>query len=93
MAHKKWSTEEIKLIVLEILRGEKTSSQICKEYGVSEASIYKWKNKALQSLDEVFTNKGQTGKAQLKAEKNKLLRIIGEQACVIDTLKKIAQTS
>jgi transposase-like protein len=87
MSKKVWSKAERKLIVLEMIRGEKSVGQICKEYGIGETAAYEWKNKALAAIDNAFEktkdNKG------LEAEKDRLLRIIGEQSLVIDTLKKI----
>lgn len=88
MSRKKWSKEEMKLIVLEMFRGGKSVAQICKEYGIAEATAYKWKNKVLSCLENAF-DKNENNK-DLEAEKNRLLRIIGEQSLVIDTLKKIA---
>jgi transposase-like protein len=70
-----------------MLRGEKSVLQICKEYGIAEATAYKWKNKALFALENAFEKTENT--KNLDAEKNRLLRIIGEQSLVIDTLKKI----
>ncbi len=83
---------EMKLIVLEMLKGEKSVAQICKEYGVGETAAYSWKNKALLAIEDSLS--GTKAKAQnnknLEADKERLLKIIGEQSLVIDTLKKIA---
>jgi len=51
MSKKVCSKEEMKLTALEMIRPDKRIRQICKEYGISEAGAYKWKNKALESLD------------------------------------------
>ena len=92
MSKKNWSKEEMKLIALEMIRSEKSMSQICKEYGISESTAYKWKNKALEALDEAF-NRNSSKSNNFEFERNRLQRIIGEQTCVIDTLKKISQKS
>jgi len=92
MSKKIWSKEEMKLIALEMIRSDKSIRQLCKEYGISEASAYKWKNKALEALDNAFT-KNNSKNNNFEAERSRLQRIIGEQACVIDTLKKISQRS
>ena len=89
MQKKSWTKEEMKLISLEMLKGNKSISQICKEYGICESLAYKWKNKALEGIDAAF-DKRQANGNDFEAEKNKFLRIIGEQTLVIDTLKKIA---
>ena len=88
MSRKEWTKEEMKLIALEMIRGGKTVLQISKEYGIAEPTAYKWKNKVLSALETAF-DKNENNK-NFEAEKNRLLRIIGEQSLVIDTLKKIA---
>lgn len=87
MGKKVWSKTEMKLVVLEMLRAEKSVAQICKEYGIGETAAYKWKNKALVAIEEALGKPKKHDNSQ--AEKDRLLRIIGEQSLVIDTLKKI----
>ena len=88
MKRKKWSVEEKKLIVLELLKGTKPAVQLCKEYGISDSLLYTWREKALKSLDYAFSERKSCENGT--AERERLLKIIGEQACVIDTLKKIS---
>jgi transposase-like protein len=81
--------EEQKLAVLEILQGRKTAGQVAKERGISDSLVYKWRDKALTAVQEAFSEKNRRGKKDDAAsERERLLKIIGEQACVIDTLKK-----
>lgn len=87
MSKKVWSKTEMKLVVLEMLRSEKSVAQICKEYGIGETAAYNWKNKAMTAIEESLSKPKNTH--NYEAEKDRLLKIIGEQSLVIDTLKKI----
>jgi transposase-like protein len=91
MPYRKWSKEEKKLVVLELLKGGKSVSQLTKERGISDALIYRWRDQALKAVEGAFN--GNNGKAEsgFSGERDRLLKIIGEQACVIETLKKISE--
>lgn len=88
----KWSKDEKKLVVLEFLKGGKSVGQIAKERGMSDALIYRWRDQALKAIESAFNGNdgGRTG-AGFSGERDRLMRIIGEQACVIETLKKISE--
>ena len=88
----KWSKEEKKLVVLELLKGGKSVGQIARERGMSEALIYRWRDQALKAIEGAFNGNG-SGKTEpgVSGERDRLMRIIGEQACVIETLKKISE--
>ena len=90
MPKRKWSEDEKKLVVLELLKGGKSASQISKERGISDALIYHWRDQALKAIDGAFRGNGRNGGSDFSAERDRLLRIIGEQACLIETLKKIS---
>ena len=76
-------------MVLELLKGGKSVGQLAKERGMSEALIYRWRDQALKAIEGAFNGNG-GGKTELgsSGERDRLMRIIGEQACVIETLKK-----
>ena len=88
----KWGKDEKKLVVLELLKGGKSVGQIAKERGMSEALIYRWRDQALKAIEGAFNgNGGGKGESEISGERDRLMRIIGEQACVIETLKKISE--
>lgn len=90
MPVQKWNEAQKKLVILELLRGKKSVVELAKEHGMSDAQIYKWRDQALLAIDACFQNK-ESSKNDFSAEREKLLKIIGEQTCVIDTLKKISE--
>ena len=91
MPVQKWNEAQKKLVVLELLRGKKGVAELAKEHGMSDAQIYKWRDQALVAIDTCFHGKAANFKSEPSAERDKLLKIIGEQACVIETLKKISE--
>jgi len=91
MPYRKWSDDEKKLVVLELLKGGKSVSQISKERGVSDALIYRWRDQALKAIEGAFKGNGSKAGSDSTGERDRLLKIIGEQACVIETLKKISE--
>lgn len=87
----KWSKEEKKLVVLELLKGGKSVGQIARERGMSEALIYRWRDQALKAIEGAFNGNGGGKEPGVSGERDRLMKIIGEQACVIETLKKISE--
>jgi len=92
MKKQNWTEAEQRLMVLEILKGTKSIGQAAKERGVSDSLVYRWRDKALKAVSEAFSDrKRQKRHEDSTAERDRLLKIIGEQACVIDTLKKTSE--
>lgn len=92
MSRKKWSPDEKLAIVMEMMKSEKPVTQICKEYGVNDGGVaYKWRDEALSAMQEALTDGRKNRKPSADAEKERLLKIIGEQAVAIDFQKKISQ--
>jgi len=92
MAQRKiWKPEEKLAIVMDGLKGRPVKD-ICREYGVSEAQYYKWRDEALAMLKDGFQDKRRKTYRDnsLEAERNRLLKIIGEQQVIIDIQKKIS---
>jgi len=88
---KKWTVEERLAIVMDGLKGRGVS-EVCREYGVAEAQYYKWREEAINAIKTGLQDK--RGKnyrdKSWEAERNRLLKIIGEQQMIIDIQKKIS---
>ena len=91
---KKWTAEEKLAIVLDGFKG-RSMTEICREYGVSEAQYYKWRNEGLSLLREGLGDKRSKGyrDRSWEAERNRLVKLIGEQQLIIDIQKKIQTSS
>jgi len=69
---KKLSTEEKMAIILEELRREKSVSQICREYGFSQAQYYKWRRRFSEGAKEGLENGKKSRVKQLEEKVGKL---------------------
>jgi len=73
--------------VLELLRGEKSVAQICRERAISESLLYKWRDAFFERAPSIFADQRTTNDPQTEhiAE---LERLVGRQAMEIEVLKK-----
>ena len=83
-------------VVLEVIRGRKTISEIASEYGVHPNQIINWKKKAIEKLPEILSNSNgknrknrKNSSSDLEAE---LYRQIGQLKVELDWLKKNSLT-
>ncbi len=91
MAYKKWTTEEKMSVVMEMFKKDRPVAQISKSYGISDAQAYKWRDEALEAMQERLSGKkngNEDQSSQVKIER--LLKVIGQQAYAIECQKKIA---
>ena len=88
---KQYKPKQKAQIVLEILKEERTVTQISSEYGIHTSQLYKWKNQALEGLPNLFEEDLKTEKA-LKAKHEKQLKDlyaeIGRLTTQLNWLKK-----
>ncbi|MFH1447151.1 MAG: transposase [Chloroflexota bacterium] len=75
-------------VALEALKGEKTIAQISSEFGVHANQIRQWRQKLLDELPQLFSDrrkKAEKGGEELQTELN---RQIGQLKVELDWLKK-----
>lgn len=82
------TSEEKLAAVMEGLKG-RSISEICTEYGISNGLYYKWRDQALEGLRRGLQDKRERKNKSPQAERNRLLKIIGEQQVIIDFQKKL----
>jgi len=87
-----WAIEEKLSVVLEGFKG-RGAREICREHGISDAQYYKWRNEAIEGLKEGLKDKRskEARDRSPEVERNRLLKLIGEQQLIIDLQKKISQ--
>lgn len=88
---RKYSSKQKAQIVLEMIRGEKTNSQISAEYGVHASQLYKWREQVLKGIPDIFEGKGKTEKTlQVQHDKqtDELYSEIGKLTTQLNWLKK-----
>lgn len=90
---KKWTADEKLSIILDGIKGRGVR-EICKEYGISTAQYYKWRDEAISGMKENLQDKrkSQWRDNSWEVERNRLLKMIGEQQLIIDIQKKISET-
>lgn len=77
-------------VVREILREEKSISQLSAEYGVHATQLRKWKRVALEKLPDLFITAHKTEEelARLQKEQEQLYAEIGKLTTQLNWLKK-----
>lgn len=70
---KRYTAKQKAQIVLEMLREERSVTQIAAEYGIHPNQLYKWKAQALEGLPGLFEEDHKTDQA-LKAEYERQLK-------------------
>lgn len=74
-------------VVLEVIRGDLTISQIISKYQISKSVIHKWKKQFLDNGSNAFTNKA-NNKNQEEVNIDKLHATIGKLKVENDFLQK-----
>ncbi|GAH51531.1 unnamed protein product [marine sediment metagenome] len=83
MKRKRYSEEQIVRILGEVRTG-KSIAAVCREYGVSEQTVYRWRSQyGGMEVSEVRRAK------ELEEENRRLKRIVAQQAMDIDALKDV----
>ncbi len=92
-AKKKWAAEEKLAVILDGLKGRPVK-EVCREYGISDNQYYKWREEALNGMKESLQDKRrrQYRDQSWEVERNRLLKMIGEQHLIIDIQKKISES-
>lgn len=88
---KKYPADFKAKIVLEILKEEKSISQISSEHGIHTTQLNRWRNQALEGLPQIFTDERKNTEA-LKADYEKqmqdLYAEVGRLTTQLNWLKK-----
>jgi transposase-like protein len=76
--------------VLDMIRGEKTVAQICREREITESLLYKWRDAFCERAPQIFADQravssGSDPQAERIAE---LERLVGRQTLELEVLKK-----
>ncbi len=76
MARHRWDSKAKAMIVLEGLKG-KPVVDICRDYQVSQAHYYRWRDKFLANMHEAFEDRT-SREAALSRQVNELKRVVGD---------------
>lgn len=85
---KHYSAQEKAKIVLEILKGELTQSQLTTKYGVHSTQMHSWKKLALDAIIAGFSDKRERQTRDQGELIEELYKQIGQLKVELDWLKK-----
>ena len=86
MKRNRYSEEQITKILRDAEKGDKTIGQLCKEYGISEYSFYRWRKQySGMQVAEIRRLKA------LEKENARLKRIVAERDLEIDIIKEVLE--
>jgi putative transposase len=77
-------TEQQIIRILQEIDGGQTVAETCRQYGVSEATVYRWKRQ-YRGMDESELRRLK----ELESENSRLKKIVAQQALDIDALKDL----
>lgn len=83
MKSKRYTEEQILRILKEVESG-KSVAEVCRQYNVAEATVYRWRQK-FKGLEESQLKRLK----ELEAENGQLKKIVAQQALDIDALKDL----
>jgi len=75
-------------VALEALKGEKTMAQLSSEFGVHVNQIRQWRQKLLEELPGLFSDRRQKKEKESEEVTSELYRQIGQLKVELDWLKK-----
>jgi transposase-like protein len=75
-------------VVRQIINGEKSRAQICREHDLAERVVSRWKEEYLERGEAAFAPKAVSHDQQLEARIAQLERFCGQLAAENDALKK-----
>ena len=90
MNRKIWTAEEKLRIVIALLKGEDSVTEICHRHQVSATQAYRWRDQFLEGGKKALSD-GRTkkGRDPLVEENRRLKELVGSQALIIEAQKKL----
>jgi transposase len=85
-------SREFKLdVVRQVVSGAKRPSQVCREYGLSDGVLHRWRTEYAQRGEDAFTPREATPEATLEARIAELERHCGQLSLELALVKKALQ--
>lgn len=90
MNRKIWSTEEKLSVVLEMLRGETSVTEICLRHQVAVSQAYHWRDIFLEHGKKSFVDgRRKNNHNHLIEENRRLKELVGSLSLIVDAQKKL----
>lgn len=89
MNRKVWSAEEKLSVVLEMLKGEASVTEICLRHQVAASQAYHWRDMFLENGKKAFIDRRHKNNHNHLVEENRRLKeLVGSLSLIIDAQKK-----
>lgn len=75
-------------VVLEVLKGQRTVTEIASQYEVQPTLIHRWKKEFLEKGASVFATGKSPAESEWEDERERLMKKIGEKEMELDFVKK-----
>lgn len=88
--HRRLFTAEFKAqVVLDLIAGHSTSSELCRQHRLSPSLLTLWKTTALEGLPALFCGEDHLSQERLRIAE--LEQLVGRQALELEILKKASR--
>jgi transposase len=87
--HRQFKPEQKARAVLQVLTGEKSAAQICRELRIGESLLSRWKKQFLEQAGSVFEKESPS--TQNDERIAELERLVGRLTLEIEASKKVSQ--
>lgn len=89
MSSRRSFSDKVKFeIVLEVLKGQRTVTEIASQYEVHPTMISRWKKEFLEKGASVFATGKSEAVSEWEDERERLIKKVGEKEMEVDFLKK-----
>ena len=78
-------------IVMQLLRSEKTISELCREHQLKDSLVYRWRDELLARGPQVYEKAVLPGASAEQARIAELERMVGRQAMELEAVKKASR--
>ncbi len=75
-------------VVMQLLKGEKTITELCREHQLKDSLVYRWRDELVARGPQVYIHENVSGEAAAQARIAELERMIGRMTMELEALKK-----
>ena len=86
---KRWTAQRKAAVVLDVIKGVVTPSEVARKHGLTVGDIEKWIAEAMNGMEDRLRSNPRDLDAAREAEKKELLAKIGELSMEVSLLKKV----
>jgi len=75
-------------VVMQLLTGSKTITELCREHQLKDSLVYRWRDELLARGAQVYGPEPGSGEAAAQVRIAELERLVGRMAMELETVKK-----